>query len=434
MKIDVLVAGGGPAGSTVATLLARKGWAVTLLERDHHPRFHIGESLLPMNIPILERLGVTEQVRAIGVQKSGADFTADNERGYNVFRFDRTLNPTWPYAFQVPRDEFDALLFEHAGRNGAATVQGAKVGRVEFDAHGVTAEVVTDRASHYLRARYLVDATGRDTLLGGLLRLKRRHPSHQSAALFAHFRNVERRPGEDCGNITICRFAHGWIWMIPLRDGRMSVGAVCSPDYLKERKGQNEAFLRQTLDAVPAVRKRMERAEIVGNLHATGNYSYVCNRMSGRRWLMVGDAFAFLDPIFSTGVYLAMYGGESAAEVVDGALRRPAHERRLQRRYERKIKRGIGALSWFIFRFNSPAMTWLFANPRNVLRVEQALISLLAGDVFRDGGVRWRLRFFKLLYFLVAIGSWREAVQSARERRRQAAANFSGGTTGQDHV
>ncbi len=222
--------------------------------------------------------------------------------------------------------------------------------------------------------------------------------------------------------------------MIPLRDECVSVGAVCSPAYLKQRQAGNDEFLLQTLNSVPSVRERMARAQLVGNLHATGNYSYVCSRMSGKRWLMVGDAFAFVDPIFSTGVYLAMHGAELAAHVVDGALRRPARERALQRRYERTVRYGIGALSWFIFRFTSPAMTWLFANPRNVLRVEEALISMLAGDVFRDGGVRWRLRFFKLLYFLVAIGRWRAALESVRARRRQVTATFSGGTTSQDHV
>jgi flavin-dependent dehydrogenase len=250
--------------------------------------------------------------------------------------------------------------------------------------------------------------------------------------LFAHFRGVERRPGEDAGNVSVYRFEHGWVWMIPLRDECVSVGAVCGPEYLKQRAGSKEEFLIQTLRGIPDVWKRMAHAQIAGNLHATGNYSYTCTRMSGRRWLMVGDAYAFVDPIFSTGVYLAMYSGELAADVVAGALAQPARERRLQRRYEREVRKGLQALSWFIFRFTSPAMTYLFRNPRNVMRVEEAMISMLAGDVFRDGGVRWRLRVFKLLYAIVSITELRNSFGSFLKRRRQAAMSFSGGTTRQD--
>jgi flavin-dependent dehydrogenase len=430
---DVLVVGGGPAGSTIATLLARKGLSVALLERDRHPRFHIGESLLPMNMPILERLGLSERLAAIGVKKLGADFPADNERGYNVFRFERCLNPTWPHAYQVRRDEFDQMLFEHAAANGARVAQETRVSRIELHADGATAQITgADGVTRTHRTRYVVDATGRDTLLGSQMRLKRRNPAHQSAALFAHFRDVERRPGEDGGNVSVYRFDHGWVWMIPLRDGCVSVGAVCSPAYLKERDVSKDEFLMRTLRGIPDVWKRMEHAQLAGHLHATGNYSYTCTRMSGRNWIMVGDAYAFLDPIFSTGVYLAMYTAELAAEVVAGTLANPARERSLQRRYERKVRDGLSVLSWFIFRFTTPAMTHLFRNPRNVFRVEEAMISLLAGDVFRDGGVRWRLRLFKLLYAIISLTELRGSIASFVKRRRQAAMTFAGGTTRQD--
>lgn len=432
MDSDVLVVGGGPAGSTIAALLARKGLSVALIERDRHPRFHIGESLLPMNMPILDRLGLCDRLHEIGVKKLGADFPADNERGYNVFRFERCLNPTWPHAYQVRRDEFDQMLFDHAAASGAVTSQDTRVGRIDFSADGATAELTSGGVTRSHRTRYVVDATGRDTLLGSQLRLKRRNPSHQSAALFAHFTGVERRAGEDEGNVSVVRFEHGWVWLIPLRDGCVSVGAVCSPEYLKQREGSKDEFLMRTLRGIPDVWKRMTNAQVAGNLHATGNYSYTCTRMSGRNWLMVGDAYAFVDPIFSTGVFLAMHSAELAAEVVAGALANPARERSLQRKYAREVQRGLAALSWFIFRFTSPAMTYLFRNPRNVLRVEEAMISMLAGDVFRDGGVRWRLRIFKLLYLITSIGRLRHSVASFIRRRRQAATSFSGGTTRQD--
>ncbi|MEJ0036464.1 MAG: NAD(P)/FAD-dependent oxidoreductase [Gammaproteobacteria bacterium] len=429
---DVLVIGGGPAGSTAAALLARKGLKVTLVERDRHPRFHIGESLLPMNIPIIERLGLSEALQAIGVKKLGADFPADNERGYNVFSFDRCLNPTWPHAYQVKREEFDLMLFDYAARCGARTHQGAKAERVELDRDGATVEITVGGVSHTHRTRYVVDASGRDTMLGSQMRLKRKHSKHQSAALFAHFRNVERRPGEYAGNISVYRFDHGWIWMIPLRDGCVSVGAVCSPDYLKQREGSQSDFLMSTLHSVPDVRRRMAQAEVAGNLHVTGNYSYSCRRISGPRWLMAGDAYAFLDPIFSTGVYLAMHSAELAADVIDQALREPAKERSLQRRYERNVRHGIDSLAWFIYRFNTPGIAWLFRNPHNVLRVEEAMISMLAGDVFRDNGVRWRLHFFKLLYYITSTVYWRDSLASWMQRRRRVSMRFSGGTTRQD--
>jgi flavin-dependent dehydrogenase len=419
-RTNVLVVGGGPGGSTAATLLARKGWRVLLAEKDRHPRFHIGESLLPMNVPIFEELGVLDAVRAIGTVKLGADFPAPTERGYNVFRFDRTLNPGRGYAFQVRRADFDQLLFTHAGKSGVTTLEGARVTRVELGPEAVTATIVSAERELTVRADYIIDASGRDTLLGSLLHLKRKHARHKSAALFAHFEGVARRPGADAGNISIYRFGHGWIWLIPLTGNCMSVGAVCSPDYLKERKGDQAEFLLETLAAVPDVRERLRGARILDHLQATGNYSYVCNRISGHRWIMVGDAYSFLDPIFSSGVYLAMHSARLAAQLVDAVLREPARERTLQRRYAREVKQGLSLLGWFIFRFTSPAMRYLFANPRNVLRVEEAMISMLAGDVFRTRRVWWRLQLFKVLYLIASATMWREALASRSARRRPA--------------
>ena len=432
-RCDVIVAGGGPAGSTAATLLARLGWSVALLEKDLHPRFHIGESLLPMNLPILQRLGVLESVARIGVLKEGADFPAPTPEGYNVFRFERALDTTWSHAYQVRRDQFDKLLYDNAAASGAAAFAGHRVTAVQFDRDSVVADVRTDDGrTMQCRARYLVDATGRDTLLGSQLRMKRRSRRHQSAALFAHFRGVTRRAGADAGNVSIYRFDQGWIWLIPLPDDVMSIGAVCWPDYLKQRRTGNREFLLQTLHSVPALRQRMENAEIVGHLQATGNYSYSCNRIAGRRWIMAGDAYAFVDPVFSSGVYLAMHAAERAAEVVDGALREPARERALQRRYARDVRHGLRTMSWFIYRFTTPAMRKLFAGPRNILKVEQAMISMLSGDFYRDNGVLWRLRFFKLIYWIAAIGELRGQVDSYLFRRRQAGAVLSGGADAQD--
>ncbi len=249
-QCDIAVIGGGPAGSTAATLLARRGYRVIALEKDHHPRFHIGESLLPMNLPVFERLGVLEKVRALGVFKPGADFEADNARGYNTYRFERAIGDSPSHAFQVWRQDFDQMLFEHARASGADAREGHQVIRVEqLGPRDSRLELRTDTGVTYqLRARYIVDASGRDAFLSHEEEAARRkNPHHQSAAIFGPFRGASTRVGEDAGNISIYNFEHGWMWMIPLPSGVMSVGAVCRPDYLKQRSGSPREFLFETL-------------------------------------------------------------------------------------------------------------------------------------------------------------------------------------------
>ena len=426
---DVLVIGGGPAGSTVATLLARQGWAVTLLEKAHHPRFHIGESLLPMNMPILERLGVLEQVRAIGVLKLGADFPNDDGH-YNVFRFCNALEPKSDFAFHVKREEFDQLLFGHARSHGVDAREGTKVERIELDGGGRPRLVHADAGGRALRfaPRHLIDASGRDAFVGSKLGLKRRNPRHASAAVFSHYHGVQRREGADAGNISIYRHEHGWAWLIPLRDGVTSVGAVCYPDYMKTRKGDTEGFLLRTLEAIPEAAQRMRDATRVAPVHVTGNYAYECSRMHGPGWTLVGDAYSFVDPMFSSGVYLAMDGAERVAAMVDAALREPAREAELQGALRRRIDAGLDEFKWFIYRFTSPTMRALFTHPRNVFQVEQAVVSMLAGDVFDTRPVLRRLRVFRAIYALSALGMAPSALRGWLRRRRQLRESFEGET------
>jgi len=342
------------------------------------------------------------------------------------------LEPAWPHAFQVRRAEFDEMLFRHAAATpGVRAHEAVRANAVELGADGVTARATADGVDRTFSARYLVDASGRGTLLGRQLGIVRRDRRHQSAALFAHYRGVERRPGEDDGNISVYRFAQGWIWLIPLLDGITSVGAVCSPEHLRDRRGRNEACLAETLASVPELATRLRGATLCGNLHATGNYSYACTKIAGRRYVMAGDACAFVDPIFSSGVYLAMSGAELAAEVVAGALAQPQREAALQRAYTTHVRRGIDAFSWFIHRFNTDAMRRLFASPRNVWQVEQAIISMLAGDVYR-ARVRVRLRLFRAIYYATALAAWPTAWRDWRRRVRASRGDFADGTTSQD--
>jgi flavin-dependent dehydrogenase len=297
---------------------------------------------------------------------------------------------------------------------------GRPTGAIARDAEGGRLDVAM---------RYLVDASGRDTFLGSKLKLKRKSAKHQSAAIFSHFRGVRRRDGDDAGNITIDRFEFGWYWLIPLGDDVMSIGAVCFPEYLKQRQGlDNEAFLTRTLLRTPSVASRMAGAERVAPVHATGNYSYACTRMTGPGWVMAGDAYAFIDPVFSSGVYLGMNSAEHAAGVVDGALRDPSTERALQRAMEQRLRRGLRHFSWFIHRFTTPVMQRLFAAPRNDWQLEQAVISMLAGDVFDNPAVLRRLRLFRLVYAVNAIAIAPAALRGWFARRRQVREQFRGDT------
>jgi flavin-dependent dehydrogenase len=433
---DVAVVGGGPAGSTAATLLARRGYKVIALEKARHPRFHIGESLLPMNLPVFERLGVLDKVRALGIFKPGADFEADNDRGYNTYAFARAIGNSPPHAYQVWRQDFDKMLYDHARESGADAREGHEVLRIDQTGPRETRlEVRTDEGRSYgIQARYLVDASGRDAFLSASKKLRRKNGQHQSAAIFGHFRGAARRAGEDAGNISIYRFDHGWMWMIPLPDGVMSIGAVCRPEYLKQRKGRTVEFLMDTLHLNPGLQKRIEGAELISEVRVTGNYSYDSTRMGGPGWVMVGDAFAFLDPVFSSGVYLAMSGAEQAAATVDTALREPQREKGLLRKLEKRQRAGMARFSFFIYRFNGPVMAQMFREPRNTWQLEQGVISMLAGDLFDTPKVLRRLSLFKLVYAIAGLRDWRRWRSEHKYRLAQARSQFTGGNTPLDKI
>jgi flavin-dependent dehydrogenase len=390
-----------------------------------------------MNLPIFERLGVLDKVRALGVLKPGADFEADNHKGYNTYAFSRAIGNSPPYAYQVWRQDFDQMLYDHARECGADAREGQEVLNVEQ--HGPRDSRLDVRAddgrSYRIQSRYVVDASGRDAFLATKRKLRRKNPEHQSAAIFGHFRGAAARAGEDAGNISIYRFDHGWMWMIPLPGGVMSVGAVCRPEYLKQRKGRTVEFLLDTLKQNPGLWQRVENALLIGNeVRVTGNYSYDSTRMGAPGWVLIGDAFAFLDPVFSSGVYLAMSGAEHAVNVVDTALRDPKREPELLRKLEKRQRAGMARFAFFIYRFNGPVLRQMFRQPRNTWQLEQGVISMLAGDLFDTPRVLLRLQLFKLVYALCGLRDWRRWRAEHRYRLAQARSRFTGGTTPLDEA
>jgi flavin-dependent dehydrogenase len=416
---EVLVVGGGPAGSTVAALLAERGVDVLLLEKERHPRFHIGESLLPFNVPMFERLGIADDVARIGLPKWGVDFVSPAHSRTVTFEFADAWDKSLPSSFQVRRSEFDHILIRNAATKGARVIEGCRVTELDLShADGVEA-TTTDEAGqeHRWRARFLVDATGRDTLVASKLGLKDRNRRHASAAIYGHFIDAKRQAGRAEGNISIFWFDHGWIWFIPLADGTTSIGAVCPPEYLKSRKTDVTTFFQQTIAKAPALMERLSGATLTGPATATGNYSYRARSMVGRNYLMVGDAFAFIDPVFSTGVYLAMNSAFRATDTVMAVLREPRRADRALARFSADAQRGIDRFSWFIYRMNQPALRDLFMNPRNVLRLQEAMLAMLSGDVFRRSPVHTRLTIFKAIYYAKSLG---ERIASLRLQRSAA--------------
>lgn len=421
---DVVVIGGGPAGSTAATLLADAGHRVLLLEKAHHPRFHIGESLLPANLRLFEQLGIADSIRAIGMTKLAAEFVSP-QHGNRIqrFLFARARDKSMPGAYQVRRSEFDEILLRNAAAHGATVVEGCRVRDVDFsgDDSGAIVHAQHDDGRQYqCRARFIADGSGRDTLLANRFRSKRRSEKHNSCAIYGHFRGAQRNEGADEGNIGIFWFDHGWFWFIPLADGMTSVGAVVWPYYLKRRDHSTslDTFLLETIALCPALAERLEGAQLTNGAEATGNYSYQGSLTHGRNFVLLGDAFAFVDPVFSSGVMLAMQSAFAGAQAIDTCLREPARSAAALAQFDKVVRHGPKQFSWFIYRMTSPAMRELFMNPRNILRMEEALLSLLAGDIYGKTPIWTSLRCFKVVYYLSTLFDARRCWQAWRMRRR----------------
>ena len=418
-ECDVVVIGGGPAGSTIATLLARQGRRVALLEKEHHPRFHIGESLLPGNVELFDKLGVRDQVDRIGMPKFGIEFVPPDLDERSYVDFNEGWDPAKGAAWQVRRSELDELLFRHAAAEGALTTEGATVRQVDFDAEGATVSaVLDDGTARTWRARFVVDASGRHTVLASKFKCKDRNPDHNSTALFGHFRNARRLEGKREGNISICWFEHGWFWFIPLADGTTSVGAVCWAYYLKARDKPLKDYFYDTIAMCPELHDRLKHATLVDDaVHATGNFAYSSTHATGDRYLMVGDAFTFIDPMFSSGVFLAMQSAFNGAELVATALDKPAELAGARRAMERQMRAGPRDYSWFIYRVTNPTIRDMFMHPKNVFKVKQGLMSLLAADLRHGAAYRFSLVMFKVIYYFVSVLNWRRTYEGWKRHR-----------------
>ena len=327
LSIDVVVIGGGPGGSTAATMLARKGWQVVLLERERFPREHVGESLLPASLPVLDELGVLPAVQAAGfLPKQGATMVWGRDRTPWSWYF-RETNQQYPHAYQVWRPHFDQLLLENSRSHGVDVREGHQVVDVLFDeGHATGVRYTTDSgASGVVNARFVVDASGQGALLGRKLQVRQWDAFFQNLAVYGYFTGAQRLPEPDATNIFIESYSHGWFWHIPLHTGWMSVGVVVDSQTGQEglRQGGPEPFLRQQIAQAPNTARMLEQAQLVSGPFVTRDWSYVSDEVVGDGFVLVGDAACFVDPLFSAGVHLALTAGVLAAAFVTTALKDP---------------------------------------------------------------------------------------------------------------
>ena len=379
---DVVVVGGGPAGSTVSTLLARAGLDVAVFEREHFPRFHVGESLLPANLPIFDRLGCHDAMRQMGfLVKPGASFYDEYEgRGSNTFTFQQT--PFQPaFAYNVVRATFDDLLLRHAESAGVQVYRQHTVKQPRIDTDHVTVQVqAPDETTCEVRARLLVDASGRTALLGSGKREPL--PSLGKVALFAHFRGAHRDAAIPPGNIRIHIVRDGWIWWIPFADGTDSIGCVLHARIVKERGGSIERLFDDVLASSPRLTHGLAEAQRITTVHSAANFAYRINPVVGNRYVAVGDASGFVDPIFSSGVFLAMRSAELAATYILQAFRQQNFSARTFAPYATRLRRGVRSFLAFIQRFYEPAFLDLFFSANPPVHLYNAMRWVLSGAAF----------------------------------------------------
>jgi FADH2-dependent halogenase len=394
-SFDVIIIGGGPGGSSVGSYLAKAGKKVLLLEKEVFPRFHIGESLLPYNTRIFQELGLMPALLSAGFpRKFGAQFGLGDNSKWVGFVFRNGKFTREAEAFQVERARFDHILLDRARELGVDVRQGWSVLRYETDEEGVTVHANSpDNRPCVFRGAYLADASGRGNLTGNQDGLRVPHKTLNKIVVFGHFHGVKLDAGEKAGDTVIVRLGRQWFWIIPVSAEKTSVGCVIDKsDYLAAKLAPEELFDR-AVAAAPAVNNRMTEAKRVGPIYTTADFSYYNKRLVGPRLLRIGDAAGFLDPIFSSGVYMAMFSGKLGAEAILGALK-GGSTRRLFARYEKRVFSGLKFYWEMIEGFYTTPFMEVFLEPREKWNLPAAVNAALAGELSGDWSLRWRMRVF----------------------------------------
>lgn len=398
---DVAIIGGGPAGSTAATLLAQAGRRVIVCEREKFPRFHIGESLLPFSIQTFDRLGVREKLDRTFLPKFGGEIMAPCGTRGMKFYFKDGYRSERDRAYQVTRSDFDKLLLDHSRENGAEVHEETEVKVVNFVADGVKIEIEnSNSARSTIEARYLLDCSGRQTTLGSFFNLKKTYDHLQKFSVFAHYENIDRLPGRDATLIRMVRELDRWFWMIPLTEARTSVGVVMDTATFRATKLAPQAALEKFIAEQPVMSERMKSAVRVSPVYSAGDYSYRNKKLFGDRWLLAGDAAGFIDPVFSSGVFLAIMSAEKAADTLDEVLRDESLKPRLFKRYSRQVNYIMDIYLTFVNSWYRRSKEFLevFLNPTDTMQIAAAVNAVLAGNEGKSFQIRWRMWMF---YFFV---------------------------------